>query len=128
MLNVAPNIRHSAPENSMQMLVVNVNNSQKMPLWHFNGPYWRMRIRNSLLFLLTQSMKGSLIRSMGIPSFPRDLLFWNVSIIVLHSSVVIRPSHDCLCSFDSLGIFKLFRYASMESEASAESFVLYRFW
>ena len=31
------------------MLVVNVNNSQKMPLWHFNGSYWRMRIQNALL-------------------------------------------------------------------------------
>ena len=52
------------------------------------------------VFSLTQSMKGSLMRSMGRPSFPGDL-FWNVSIIVLHSSVVIRPSHDCLCSSDS---------------------------
>ena len=53
------------------------------------------------VFSLTQSMKGSLMRSMGRPSFPGDLLFWNVSIIVLHSSVVIRPSHDCLCSSDT---------------------------
>ena len=30
------------------MLVVNVNNSQKMLLWHFNRPYWRMRIQNAL--------------------------------------------------------------------------------
>ena len=53
------------------------------------------------VFSLTQSMKGSLMRSMERPSFPGDLLFWNVSIIVLHSSVVIRPSHDCLCSSDT---------------------------
>ena len=46
-------------------------------------------------------------------------------IIVLHSSVVIRPSNDCLCFPDSLGIFKLFRNASMKSKASTESFVLY---
>ena len=59
------------------------------------------------VFSLTQSMKGSLMRSMGRPSFPGDSLFWNVSMIVLHSSVVIRPSHDCLCSSDTLGIFKL---------------------
>ena len=51
MWNVAPNTRHSAPENSLQMLVLNVNNSQKMPLWHFNSPYWRMRIQNALLFI-----------------------------------------------------------------------------
>ena len=31
------------------MLVLNVNNSQKMPLWHFNSPYWRMRMQNALL-------------------------------------------------------------------------------
>ena len=34
-----PNIRYSAPETSLQMLVVKVNNSRKMPLWYFNGPY-----------------------------------------------------------------------------------------
>ena len=51
--NVVPNTRHSALENSLQMLVVNVNNSQKMPLWHFNRPYWRMRIQNALLLVLT---------------------------------------------------------------------------
>ena len=28
------------------MLVVNVNNSQKMPLRHFNSSYWRMRRQN----------------------------------------------------------------------------------
>ena len=37
------------------MLVLNVNNSQKMPLWHFlwhfNSPYWLMRIQNALLFV-----------------------------------------------------------------------------
>ena len=47
--NVTPNTRHSAPENSLQMLVLNVNNSHKMPLWHFNSPYWRMSIQNALL-------------------------------------------------------------------------------
>ena len=31
------------------MLVLNVNNSQKMLLWPFNSPYWRMRIQNALL-------------------------------------------------------------------------------
>ena len=31
------------------MLVLNVNNSQKMPLWHFNSPYWRMRIHALML-------------------------------------------------------------------------------
>ena len=44
------NTRHLAAENSLQMLVLNVNNSQKMPLWHFDSPYWRMRIQNALLF------------------------------------------------------------------------------
>ena len=33
------------------MLVVNVNNSQKMPLRHFNRSYWRMRRQNALLFV-----------------------------------------------------------------------------
>ena len=33
------------------MLVLNVNNSQQMPLRHFNSPHWRMRIQNALLFV-----------------------------------------------------------------------------
>ena len=39
----------------------NFNNSQKMPLWHFNSPYWRMRIQNALLFVyagLCRAMYG----------------------------------------------------------------------
>ena len=36
--------------NSPQILVVNVNNSQKMPLRYFHRPYWRMRIQKALLF------------------------------------------------------------------------------
>ena len=30
---ISPNIRHSTPQNRLQMLVVNVNNSPKMPVW-----------------------------------------------------------------------------------------------
>ena len=35
----SPNIRHSTPQNRLQMLVVNVNNSQKMPVWDILRPY-----------------------------------------------------------------------------------------
>ena len=32
-MRFSPNIRHSTPQNRLQMLVVNVNNSPKMPVW-----------------------------------------------------------------------------------------------
>ena len=41
-------------KNSLQMLVVNVNKSQKMLLGHFNRLCWRMRIQNALLLTLNR--------------------------------------------------------------------------
>ena len=40
------------------MLVLNVNNSQKMPLWHFNSPYWRMRIQNAPMLVFASDGVG----------------------------------------------------------------------
>ena len=38
-MRFSPNIRHSTPQNRLQMLVVKVNNSQKMPVWDILRPY-----------------------------------------------------------------------------------------
>ena len=38
-MRFSPNIRHSTPQNRLQMLVMKVNNSQKMPVWDILRPY-----------------------------------------------------------------------------------------
>ena len=63
------------------MLVLNVNNSQKMPLWHFNSPYWRTRIQNALMLVFASDGVGVVIslwsseNSVPIPLMTPSLTF-----------------------------------------------------
>ena len=105
------------------MLVLNVNNSQKMPLWPFNSPYWRMRIQNALLLIGELARRLRVARVDGLPwtighfRFSPDLCFktrlgaqpliWKSFFILMQIKLIFTTKSVHLASFWKWGFLEV---------------------